>query len=171
MPWRVGGGWGGAFAQNFTELVVVNAHGVFSAHAAHDFDAKTVELSAKRMVQKGRRRFIQAKKQKHFLSVSVARMANNKLPPCTSKHHRVREVVGVYASEKPVCRTLDAIYTPILTVVIITTIIKYELRHIRMDARNISFVDSEKRTTPSTALNKANKANSAHKRRRGLLCR
>ena len=91
-----GEGW--AFAQNFTEFVVVNAHRVFSAHAAHDFDAKTVELSAKRMVQKGRRRFIQAKKKHtHILSVSVARMANNKLPPCTSKHHRVREVVGVYA--------------------------------------------------------------------------
>ena len=26
------------FAPNFTEFVVVNAHGVFSAHVAHDLD-------------------------------------------------------------------------------------------------------------------------------------
>ena len=50
----MGGGGSGVFALNFTEFVVVTVHGVFSAHAAHNLDAKTVELSAKRMVQ-GRR--------------------------------------------------------------------------------------------------------------------
>ena len=39
---------------------MVNAHGVFSGHVAHDLDANTVELSAKRMVQ-GRWGFIQVK--------------------------------------------------------------------------------------------------------------
>ena len=40
-------------ATNLTELVVVNAHymGVVSARVAHNLDDKTVELSAKRMVQ------------------------------------------------------------------------------------------------------------------------
>ena len=41
-------GW--AFALNFTEFVVVNANGVLSAPFAHNLDAKTVELSAKRIV-------------------------------------------------------------------------------------------------------------------------
>ena len=52
--------------------------GMFSAHVAHDLDAKTVEVSAERLVQ-GRWRFIQVKQ--HFLSVLGARMANNQLPP------------------------------------------------------------------------------------------
>ena len=56
--------------------------GVFSAHVPHDLDAKTVELSAQRMVQ-GRWRFIQVNSNT-FLSVLVARMANIWLPPCTS---------------------------------------------------------------------------------------
>ena len=42
---------GGAFAPNFTEFVVVNAHGVFSVHVAHNLDSKTVEQSAQRIVQ------------------------------------------------------------------------------------------------------------------------
>ena len=37
---------------------MVNAHRVFSSHVARDLDAKTVELSAKRIVQ-GRWGFIQ----------------------------------------------------------------------------------------------------------------
>ena len=41
--------WGeGAFAPNSTEFVVVSTHGVFSAH---NYDAKTVEQSAKIVVQ------------------------------------------------------------------------------------------------------------------------
>ena len=51
--------------------------GVFSAHVAHDCHAKTVELSAKIIVQR-RRRFIQVE-----TTPSMARMANNQLPPCT----------------------------------------------------------------------------------------
>ena len=43
--------WGvGAFAPNFMEFVVVKADGVLSAPFAHNLDAKTVELSAKRIV-------------------------------------------------------------------------------------------------------------------------
>ena len=33
------------------ECVVVNARGVISVHVAHNLDATTVELSAKRMLQ------------------------------------------------------------------------------------------------------------------------
>ena len=92
-----------AFAPNFTEFVVINAHrGVqctcsmhmfnahvqctcsmhmFNAHVAHNLDTKTVKLSATRMGP-GRWGFTQVKKQ-HFLSVSAANMANNQLSPCT----------------------------------------------------------------------------------------
>ena len=42
---------GGAFAPTIMEFVVVNAHGMFSAHIAHDLDAKSDALSAKRTVQ------------------------------------------------------------------------------------------------------------------------
>ena len=45
---------------NFTEFMVVNAYVVFSARIAHNFDTKTVELSAKRIMQ-GRWWFIQMK--------------------------------------------------------------------------------------------------------------
>ena len=56
-------------------------HGICGgAHVAHDLDANT-ELSAKGMVQ-GRWRFIQVK-NKHILSVLVARVTNNQLPSCT----------------------------------------------------------------------------------------
>ena len=62
--------------------------GVVSAHATQDLDTKTVDLSAKRRVQ-GRWRLI------HFLSVLVAEMANNQLPPCTFSATGVLEAMGV----------------------------------------------------------------------------
>ena len=43
-------GWG-AFAPNFPNFVVVYASGLFSAPFAHNLDTKTVELSAKKIVQ------------------------------------------------------------------------------------------------------------------------
>ena len=54
-------GEGGVFALTFTEFVVVNVQGC-SVHMLHtNLNAKTVELSAKRIVQ-GRWRFIHGKK-------------------------------------------------------------------------------------------------------------
>ena len=52
--------WGGGGSPNFTEFMVVKAYGMFSARIAHSFDTKTVELSAKRIMQ-GRWWFIQMK--------------------------------------------------------------------------------------------------------------
>ena len=43
LKW-VGGGGGWAFAPNFTEFVVVNVHGVFSAHVAHNLGANTLHV-------------------------------------------------------------------------------------------------------------------------------
>ena len=65
-------------------ILVVNAHGVFSAHVAH----KTVELPAKDWCKAG------GGLKKNFLGVLVAGMANNQLPPsllvqwgaCSSGH-------------------------------------------------------------------------------------
>ena len=48
---------GGRLPRSSWNFLVVNTRGVFSAHVAHDLDAKTVELSTKRMVQ-GRWGFI-----------------------------------------------------------------------------------------------------------------
>ena len=60
---------------------MVYAHGVFSAHAAHDLDTKTVELYAKRIMQGGWG-LVQVKKL-YLLSVLAAKMANNQLLPFT----------------------------------------------------------------------------------------
>ena len=59
LKWGRGGG---GVASHFTEFVVANARGVFSAPIAHDLDAQAVELSANRIVQ-GLWRFIQVKKK------------------------------------------------------------------------------------------------------------
>ena len=78
---------------------------VFSAHVAHDLDAKTFKLS-KKMVQ-GRRRLIQV----NFPFLSVFRgQIGKQLPVVVTTHisyDGVLAVVGVYPSKDTLCRTLN----------------------------------------------------------------
>ena len=95
---------GGGGSPNFTEFMVVKAYVVFSACIAHNFDTKTVELSAKRIMQ-GRWWFIQ---MKITLSKYLAtKLVSNQVPPCPFSMMECLQWKVFPQYKDTLCRTLD----------------------------------------------------------------
>ena len=81
LLWSWNGG-GGVFAPNFTQSVVVNAHGVVQCTYCARFRCQNSRtISRKNGV---RQMGVYPSQKQHFLSVFVAQKANSQLPPCTS---------------------------------------------------------------------------------------